>query len=181
MPLERRKLAMPGIVGCETRRPREQAEAEVRRMTGALLHESFYVAGTWSEESQGVYLGWVARQGSFSEELPLRNELDNVVLAFYGEEFPEPGTAQRLKARGHQLEVDGASYLVHLYEEDPSFPKGLNGKFHGFVVDQVRGTSMLFNDRYGMHRLYYHQSKDTFYFAAEAKAILAVCPELRSV
>jgi asparagine synthase (glutamine-hydrolysing) len=150
-------------------------------MAGALLHESFYVAGTWTEESQGVYVGWVARHGSFSEEMPLRNELGDVVLAFSGEEFPEPGTAQRLKARGHELQVDGPSYLVHLYEEDPSFPKGLNGRFHGFLADRERGTSVLFNDRYGMHRLYYHQSKDAFYFAAEAKAILAVCPELRSV
>jgi asparagine synthase (glutamine-hydrolysing) len=39
---------------------------------------------------------------------------------------------------------------------------------------------MLFNDRYGMHRIYYHEAKEAFYFAAEAKAILAVCPELRS-
>jgi O-antigen ligase len=30
-----------------------------------------------------------------------------------------------------------------------------------------------------MHRLFYHQSPEAFYFAAEAKAILAVCPELR--
>ncbi len=40
---------------------------------------------------------------------------------------------------------------------------------------------MLFNDRYGMHRIYYHQAKEAFYFAAEAKAILAVRPELRRV
>ena len=40
---------------------------------------------------------------------------------------------------------------------------------------------MLFNDRYGMHRLYYHQAKEAFYFAAEAKAILAVRPELRAL
>ena len=38
---------------------------------------------------------------------------------------------------------------------------------------------MLFNDRYGMQRIYCHESKDAFYFAAEAKAILAVRPELR--
>src|SRR3954469_20923533 len=31
-----------------------------------------------------------------------------------------------------------------------------------------------------MHRLYYHEAKDGFYFAAEAKAILAVCPETRT-
>ncbi len=32
-----------------------------------------------------------------------------------------------------------------------------------------------------MHRLYYHESKDAFYFAAEAKAILEVRPELRTL
>ena len=46
-------------------------------------------------------------------------------------------------------------------------------------MDRNRETALLFNDRYGMHRIYYHQSKDAFYFAAEAKAILAVRPELR--
>src|SRR5438445_5431684 len=33
--------------------------------------------------------------------------------------------------------------------------------------------------RYGLQWLYLHNSHDTFYFAAEAKAILAVRPELR--
>jgi asparagine synthase (glutamine-hydrolysing) len=37
----------------------------------------------------------------------------------------------------------------------------------------------LFNDRYGLQRIYYHESKEAFFFAAEAKAILEVCPELR--
>jgi asparagine synthase (glutamine-hydrolysing) len=69
--------------------------------------------------------------------------------------------------------------LVHLYEEDLKFPAGLNGRFHGLLTDQSRGTTMLFNDRYGMHRIYYYESKDAFYFASEAKAILAVCPGLR--
>jgi asparagine synthase (glutamine-hydrolysing) len=172
---------MPGIVGCVTRMPREQAMPQLLRMVEALRHESFYTTGTWVDESSGVYIGWAAREGSFSDGMPLRNERGDVVLAFSGEEFPEPGTAQRLKRQGHELEVDGASYLVHLSEEDPSFPLGLNGRFHGLLADRRRGTAVLFNDRYGMHRLYYHQSKDAFYFAAEAKAILAVCPGLRKM
>ena len=170
---------MPGIVGCVTRKPRQYAEAKVRQMVNALLHEGFYNLGTWSDESQGLYVGWVARTGSFSDGMPLKNERGDIVLAFSGEEYPEPGTAQRLKDRGHDLDLDGPSYLVHLYEGQPAFPSGLNGRFHGLVADRTRGTAMLFNDRYGMHRIYYHQSPDAFYFAAEAKAILAVCPELR--
>jgi len=40
---------------------------------------------------------------------------------------------------------------------------------------------MLFNDRFGLQRIYYHEAKDAFYFAAEAKAILKVRPELRAL
>lgn len=159
--------------------PRERAEPELLRMVEAVRHESFYVTGTWVDESLGVYVGWAARKGSFSDGMPLYNERGDNVLVFSGEEFPNPATIRRLKERGHALPAEGPSYLVHLYEEDPAFPAGLNGRFHGLSTDRTRGTAMLFNDRYGMHRIYYHESKEGFYFAAEAKAILAVRPELR--
>ena len=170
---------MPGVVGLITRMPQETAEGELLQMVQSLRHESFYSTGTWCDESLGVYVGWVAREGSFAAEMPLRNERGDITLVFSGEEFPEPGTANRLKQRGHQLNADGPGYLVHLYEEDPAFPKGLNGRFHGLVADRNSGKATLFNDRYGIHRLYYHESTDAFYFAAEAKAILALRTELR--
>ena len=169
---------MPGIVGCITRLPRERAQNDVRRMTESLLHEDFYAAATWADEPLGVYVGWTSRKDSFFSGMPLRSERRDVVLAFSGEEFPDPGTVRRLKERGHEFSGQGPSYLVHMYEEDASFPAQLNGRFHGLLIDRNRGTATVFNDRYGMHRLYYHESKDAFYFAAEAKAILAVRPEL---
>jgi len=172
---------MPGIVGLITQMPREHAEAQLLRMVEALRHESFYRAGTWIDESRGIYVGWVVRHGSFSDGMPLFSESGNAVLVFSGEEYPDPGIACRLKLRGHDLTANGPSYLVHLYEDDSSFPACLNGRFQGLLVDRTRGTAMLFNDRYGMHRIYYHESKEAFYFAAEAKAILAVRPELRSI
>ena len=170
---------MPGIVGLVTSMPRDRAEAQLLRMLERLRHEPFYATGTWIDEALGVYVGWTVRKGSFADGMPLRNERGDVVLVFSGEEFPEPGTARRLTERGHALDPTGPSYLAHLSEEDPSFPAGLNGRFHGLLTDRTRGTATLFNDRYGMHRVYYHASPDAVYFAAEAKAILAVRPELR--
>ncbi len=171
---------MPGIVGLITKLPRDWAEPQVGRMVEALRHESCYTSGTWIDESMGVYVGWVARKNSFSDGMPLSNERGDVVLNFSGEEYPEPGTVQHLKERGHGPALDGSSYLVHAYEEDPKFPERLNGRFHGLLADRTRGTAILFNDRYGLHRIYYYESKEAFYFAAEAKAILAVCPEQRA-
>jgi asparagine synthase (glutamine-hydrolysing) len=170
---------MPGIVGLVTNMPREWAEPQLLRMVSALRHESFYETGTWIDESLGVYVGWIARRNSFSDGMPLRNEKEDVVLVFSGEDFPEPVTACSLRQRGHELEVGGPSYLVHVYEEDASFPASLNGRFQGLLTDRNRRTAILFNDRYGLHRIYYHESKDAFYYAAEAKAILAVRPSLR--
>src|SRR5947209_17200627 len=170
---------MPGIVGILTKVPCERAEPALLRMLQTLRHESFYTTGTWVDERLGLYLGWTARKDSFAEGMPLCNERGDVALVFSGEEYPDPGTSRRLKERGHALDLEGPSYLVHLYEEEPNFPKGLNGIFHSLLIDRTRGTAMLFNDRYGMHQLYYHESKEAFYFAAEAKAILEVCPEVR--
>src|ERR1700733_10379016 len=168
---------MPGIVGLISKMPPEQAEQELLRMTDAMRHESFYETGMWSDKSLGVYVGWVARSGSFSDEMPLSNERGDVVLVFSGEEYPEPGISSQLKQQGHELKTTGPHYLVHLYEDDLAFPAGLNGRFQGLLTDRTRGTSILFNDRYGMNRIYYHEGKEAFYFAAEAKAILAVRSE----
>jgi asparagine synthase (glutamine-hydrolysing) len=172
---------MPGILGFITQAPREQVEPRLQRMLATLRHGSNYVTGTWADESLGLYVGWAERNGSFAESKPLRNETGDTILIFSGEEFPDPATAGQLQQRGHRLDADSCSYLVHLSEEEPSFPAGLNGWFHGVLVDRKTGTATLFNDRYGLHRLYYHDTKEGFYFAAEAKAILAVCPELRSL
>jgi asparagine synthase (glutamine-hydrolysing) len=170
---------MPGIVGLITKQPRSTAEPQLLAMLKAICHEAFYSTGTWVDERRGIYVGWAALPGSFSDGMPLCNEREDVRLIFSGEDYPDPQTATQLRNRGHSVGTTEAAHLVHLYEEDPSFVQNLNGVFHGLIVDQARGVVTLFNDRYGMHRLYYHESKDAFYFAAEAKAILAVRPELR--
>ncbi len=171
---------MPGIVGLITDLPRASAESQLVKMVESLCHEPFYVSGTWVDSAQGVYVGWVARQGSFADGMPLHNERRDVTLIFSGEEFPDPNIVTTLRGRGHAFSPEGPSYLVHRYEDEPDFPKGLNGRFHGLIADRRRGTVMLFNDRFGLQRVYYHEANDAFYFAAEAKAILKVRPELRS-
>ncbi len=171
---------MPGIVGLITKLPRQWAEPQLLRMVEAIRHEPFYVTGAWIDESMGIYMGWSARKNSFSADMPVTNERGDVVLVFAGEDYPGPDAARRLRERGHDCDDEGPSYLAHLYEEAPNFFKNLNGRFQCLIVDRSRGTATLFNDRFGLQRVYFHQAHDAFYFAAEAKAILAVRPELRN-
>jgi hypothetical protein len=94
---------MPGIVGLITKMPKERAEAELSRMVRAQRHNPSFVTGTWSDEDIGAYVGWVVRKNSFADVMPLTNESGNISLVFSGEEYPEPGTASRLKERGTML------------------------------------------------------------------------------
>lgn len=100
---------MPGIVGLITRMPHQWAEQELLEMVRCLDHGHFLVTGTWVDEELGVYVGWVARTGSFSDGMPVRNEQGDVSLVFSGEDFPEPETVCRLKKLGHSPEAQGAA------------------------------------------------------------------------
>ena len=160
--------------------PREWAEPQLIRMVKAMCHESFYESGTAIDESLDTYVGWAALKDSFSDGMPLCSEKGDVSLVFSGEEYSDPDVVRGLKQREHSLGEKQASYLVHTCAGNPNFPACLNGIFHGFLTNRTRRTVTLFNDRYGMHRLYYHESKEAFYFAGEAKAILAARPELRT-
>jgi asparagine synthase (glutamine-hydrolysing) len=171
---------MPGIVGFITEQRRSHAEPQLPRMLKAICHEHFYNTGTMVDETLGVYVGWTALKGSFSDGMPLRSERLDACLVFSGEEYSDHSTVDELQCGGHSTRSTESGYLLRLYEEDAKFVQNLNGMFHGLIVDRGRGTVTIFNDRYGMHRLYYHQSNDGFYFATEAKAILAVRPELRA-
>ena len=92
---------MPGLVGLITRMPREWAEAQLLRMLETLRHESFYVSGTWIDESsRRVRRAGSHGKGPFAEAMPLRNERSDVTLVFSGEEFPEPGTVKAVETPG---------------------------------------------------------------------------------
>src|SRR3989339_6259 len=173
---------MPGIAGIIGKSSVEENAIALRRMMKCLMHEQFYTTGTYINERVGLWVGWVDHVGSFSDCMPVWNEANNVCLIYSGENFTEKNITERLRSQGHKFDPRDASYLVHLYEEnDGDFLSQLNGWFCGLLIDLRKGEAILFNDRYGLHRIYYHESKDAFYFSSEAKSLLKVCPELREL
>src|SRR4030042_61790 len=173
---------MPGITGIISKTLKEKNEGDLQLMVDSMLHESFYKSGTYSNDQAGVEAGWVCHEGSFSDCMPVWNEKKNVVLIFFGENFTDLELFDQLKAKHHKFTNSNASYIIHMYEEDGiDFLRALNGWFSGLLVDMRQGKVFLFNDRYGMQRVFYYESKDKFCFSSEAKALLKICPELRQI
>jgi len=148
-------------------------------MLATMRHEPFYTTGDAAVPELGVWAGWVAHENSFADHQVFQNRPKDVALFFAGECFIEAGTRTRLKQSGRDFANDGEC-LIQLYEEQgESFFGGLNGLFSGLLVDRRQKKVFLFNDRYGMERIYWHETADAFYFASEAKALLAVLPAVR--
>src|SRR2546429_5978546 len=171
---------MPGIVGIVSERPSEECKNLVKSMVASMEHESFYDSGMYSVPEIGIYPGCVAHKNSFAAGQPFFNEQRDVVLLLSGECFVDPETRTGLRQKRHELGRAAGSWLVHLYEEEGDrFFEKLNGLFSGLLIDKRQGKAFLFNDRYGVERIYWHKTGEAFFFASEAKALLRVLPELR--
>src|ERR1051325_2452020 len=173
---------MPGIAGIIAANSQPENQHVVQAMSGCMLHEKFYVSGTNNVASLGVAMGWVSLAGSFSDCMPVWNETKDICLVFSGETYPDSQELDHLRKRGHTFNPTNAEYLIHSYEElGRGFLDHLNGWFSGLLLDLREKKVLLFNDRYGIGRLYYHENEAGLYFSSEAKSLLKVLPELREL
>src|SRR5689334_5717203 len=143
---------MPGIAGIITNRlNRPEVESELSTMLSGMLREPFYRHGTHISAEDGWYFGWIDHRGSFSDGNPIVNAKGDRVLVFTGEDFsqgdPSPSRARRL--------------LDLCESRGDDFVRDLNGWFAGLLIDAAKKRVVLFNDRFGMHRVYYTQTKDS--------------------
>ncbi len=149
-------------------------------MASAMVQEVWHKGGVYENAATGVQIGWVTHCNTSSGSQLIWNETKDVGLVLAGECFPDPRDIEDLQGKGHRVDAEGASYLVHLYEEFGSgFLERVNGWFSGVLIDLRKQTIALFNDRYGLNRIYFHENSEGFYFATEAKALLRILPHLR--
>ena len=150
-------------------------------MARCMMHEPFYVSGTYFTPELGIYAGWVAHKSSFAARQVFFNEPKDIAIVFSGECFLDSHVGTDLVQNGHQIDERKSGWLAHLYEEQgEKFFEKLNGLFSGLLIDHKLQKAFLFNDRYGVERLYWHETEDSVYFASEAKALLRVLPTLRA-
>jgi asparagine synthase (glutamine-hydrolysing) len=128
---------------------------------------------------QGIYAGWQSLEGSFAAAQPFFSAEKEVVCLFSGEIFQDP--EENNERAGTSTKQDLGRFLVDRYEKEGEQKfQCLNGLFSGLLIDRRRRHAFLFNDRYGIERIYVYESSDGLYFASEAKALLRVLPGART-
>jgi len=171
---------MPGIAGIIKRQPCGGAEQDLSVMLQSMKHETYYVGNRYLNPDMGLYLGWWAHPCSLGERMPLVSHDRQLALIILGDTYPNYRGA--ISENGKGALNASAQDSFRLYQESPvKFMEGLNGWFCGVVVDLKQRKITLFNDRYGMSRVYFHEEENEFIFSSEAKSLLRVRPYLRAI
>jgi asparagine synthase (glutamine-hydrolysing) len=159
---------MPGITGIIAKGRSSENSAALNAMVQCMMHEDFYQSGTYVNQQIGLYIGWTCFAPGFA---PIWNQRRDLFLIFTGEHYADD-----------ESEAQNLEWLLELYEKlGPQCLARLNGLFSGILVDLRKETLFLFNDRYGLSRIYYCEKSDAFYFSSEAKSLLKILPETREI
>ncbi len=170
---------MLGFVGILSRNPASNFASATKEMADCLARDSFY-SGTYLNPKLGLWAGWACSQGSVSECAPVWNQTKDVCLIFSGQNFSGLGPVADHSFPPLSTSGDEAAGLIVLYEQlGLEFLEKLNGWFSGLLLDLRESKVVLFNDRYGLQRIYYHENQAGLFFSSEAKALLKVLPALR--
>lgn len=167
---------MPGIVGIISRPSYEGASRDLQLMSDTTRHEAHYVGNRYINEDIGLHIAWWSHPLSLGERMPIVSDDKRIVLLVVGDHFSHDHEVASNERENRSRE------LLSLYQESQDgLLNSLNGWFCGVAVDLNQETVTIFNDRYGMGRIYFHQGESEFLFASEAKALLRIRPTLRKI
>jgi len=107
---------------------------------------------------------------------PMANEDGTIQIVFNGEIYNHKDLRPDLIRSGHLFRSQtDTEVIIHLYEElGPACVERLDGMFAFALWDERRRRLFLARDRFGVKPLYYTRVRDTFAFASEVKAFLAL-------
>jgi asparagine synthase (glutamine-hydrolysing) len=150
-------------------------------MLQPMKHEDFYSSGTYANQELGMVSGFVSGDPARSPGL-VWNQAHQIGCYVSDEAFISESRSDKSSSRNGHAADHCAATMISLYEEQGiAALEKFNGCFCGLLVDLRRGEVILFNDRYGLNRIYVHEQRGSLFFGSEAKSLLAVLPELRAL
>lgn len=171
---------MPGITGILGAPADAEVTNSLAQMVTVMRREKYFACGEVRPEGMPAAVGWGVHQGGFADGNPYWNQTRDICLVVGGEDFPDDSDLADLRTKGHHFKGVDARHLLHWYEElGSAFVEKLNGPVCGVLVDLRAKRVILFNDRFGLARIYVHEAADRVWLASEAKSLLRVLPETR--
>jgi asparagine synthase (glutamine-hydrolysing) len=166
-----------GIIG-------SSSEAHLVQMTQLLYHRGPDDGAIWFSPDKRAGLGHrrlSILDLSSAGRQPMQSTDGRFCITYNGEIFNYRELRSELHSKGYRFnsQTDTEVLLYGFAEWGSGILDRLNGQFAFGIWDNVDRTLFLARDHFGIKPIYFYHTDDSFYFASEAKSILAVCEECR--
>ena len=167
---------MCGVAGIVHLNGAAASTTRLSRMTDAIIHRGPDGEGQHIDNNVGlghrrlsiIDLSAAGRQ-------PMSTEDGRLILTYNGEVYNFQELRTELQAKGYRFNsrTDSEVVLKAFAAWGVESLSRMNGMFAFAVYDRNAGKVYLARDRFGVKPLYYVQTRDTFLFGSEIKALLA--------
>lgn len=167
---------MCGIAGILYKhRDRMVEEADIIAMRDTMAHRGPDDAGVYVSGNLGLGHRRLSIVGLSTGHQPMSNDAQTVWIVFNGEIYNYQHLKSELQQKGYRFRTESdTEVIIYLYEEyGEACVHRLNGMFAFAIWDENKRRLFLVRDRLGIKPFYYVETRDSFVFASEIKALLA--------
>lgn len=171
---------MPGIFGlihkegASGRFDRSLYYEALKIMAATMSYEPHYTSIMCEFEKLGVYVGYIGP----TDEGAIIDRQKGLSLFISGIAYHNQ-MENRKRFDCNDKYKQGYEIIQCYLQVAERFPEKINSQFAGFLIDEINQDGFLFNDHFGVERIYLYEDDERLVFASEAKAILKVIPETR--
>lgn len=168
---------MCGIIGIYNLNGEPVSPVDLRKMTDAIAHRGPDSEGFYTDSFIGLgHRRLAIIDLSPAGHQPMLTQDGQCGIVYNGEVYNFQELRAELESLGHQFRsrTDTEVVLNAYAEWGTECVRRFNGMFAFAIWDRTRQRLFLARDRYGIKPLYYTFQKNSFVFASEQKAILAL-------
>jgi asparagine synthase (glutamine-hydrolysing) len=144
------------------------------RMVATLAHRGPDGNGLFTDGAAGLAHARLSIIDLEGGRQPMSSADGKLWITFNGEIFNYVELREELIQKGHQFATrSDTEVILHLYQEEgENCVQRLNGQWAFAIWDKTRRKLFLSRDRMGVRPLFYTQTRESFLFASEIKALL---------
>lgn len=166
---------MCGIAGiCRSDEARVD-ERLLQGMIGTIRHRGPDECGVHTGNGIGLAHARLSIIDLSTGQQPMASRDQSLWITFNGEIFNYIELREELLRKGHSFSTrSDTEVILHMYEEEgEECVHRLNGQWAFAIWDESKKKLFLSRDRVGVRPLFYTQTRESFLFASEVKALLA--------
>ncbi len=159
---------MCGICGIYNFNNQKIQKSQLQAMNDQMINRGPDSEGYFIDDNFGMAMRRLSIIDIEKNIQPMKSDNENISVIFNGEIYNFLELREEMKTKNIKFKTNGdTEVILKLYEKfGERFIHKMIGMFSVCIFDKINKKILIYRDRFGIKPLYYHLTKDSFYFSS---------------